>query len=146
MRVFISLALVALPIGAAPAQTTFKLAPALAVEVEDFTIESGWKVIKNGHGNYMVDMIGFNHISGERLLGIDAKDETAAAYADVVVPTAGKYRLWVRYEYPAFCETRFRVVVEQGGKPVADASILTPSPSAARMPLTPPFPSPESFA
>src|SRR5580700_7961866 len=98
-----------------PAQP-FKLAPAVAVGAEDFTIESGWKVIRNGHGNYMVDIIGFNHISGERLLGIDHQTESASAYADIVVPQAGKYRLWVRYEYPAFCETRFRVVVEQNGK------------------------------
>jgi hypothetical protein len=98
----------------------FKLAPAVAVEAEDFTVQKGWKVIKNGHGNYMVDVIGFNHVSGERLLGIDAKDSTASAHADVTVPEAGAYRLWVRYEYPAFCETRFRVVVEQAGKVVAD--------------------------
>ena len=101
--------------GALPAQG-FKLAPAVAVEAEDFTVESGWKVIQNGGGNYMVDVIGFNHISGERLLGIDSKNDTASAFTDVMVPVAGKYRLWVRYEYPAFCETRFRVVVEQNGK------------------------------
>ena len=94
----------------------FRLAPAVALEAEDFTVEKGWKVVKNGEGNYMVDSIGFNHISGERLLGIDAKDQTASAYHDVVIPVAGRYRLWVRYEYPAFCETRFRVAVEQGGK------------------------------
>jgi hypothetical protein len=94
----------------------FKLAPAVAVEAEDFTVESGWKVLRNGHGNYMVDIVGFNHISGERLLGIDEKNDTASAFLDVTVPVAGKYRLWVRYEYPAFCETRFRVIVEQGGK------------------------------
>jgi hypothetical protein len=94
----------------------FKLAPAVAVEAEDFTIESGWKVVQNGHGNYMVDMVGFNHISGERLLCIDEKNETASAFIDVTVPVAGKFKLWVRYEYPTFTETRFRVIVEQGGK------------------------------
>ena len=99
-------------------QQAFKLAPAVALEAEDFTIDKGWKVVKNGHGNYMVDVIGFNHISGERLLCIDAKDETASAYHDVIIHTAGRYRLWVRYEYPAFCETRFRVEIEQGGKTV----------------------------
>ena len=51
----------------------FQLAPAVAVEAEDFTVEKGWQVIQNGHGNYMVDCVGFNHISGERLLGLDAK-------------------------------------------------------------------------
>jgi hypothetical protein len=120
MRGFLAVALVGVLAGLVLPQTTpaqaFKLAPAVAIEAEDFTIESGWKVIRNGHGNYMVDIIGFNHISGERLLGIDAKNDSASAYTDVQVPTAGKYRLWVRYEYPAFCETRFRVIVEQGGK------------------------------
>lgn len=101
-------------------QPPFRLAPAVAVEAEDFQIESGWKVIPNGHGNYMVDMIGFNHISGERLLGIDAKDTTASAFKDITVPVAGDYRLWVRYEYPPHCETRFRVLVQQGGKTLID--------------------------
>lgn len=83
---------------ATPAQT-FTLAPALAIEAEDFTIDSGWKVLQNGSGNYMVDIIGFNHISGERLLHVDSKNESAAAHLDVVIPEAGKYRLWVRYEF-----------------------------------------------
>jgi hypothetical protein len=109
-----------IPLGAQPPQAAFRLAPALALEAEDFQIESGWKVVQNGHGNYMVDAVGFNHISGERLLCTDGKDETASAFLDVNLPEAGKYRLWVRYEYPAFCETRFRVQVEQDGKAVID--------------------------
>jgi hypothetical protein len=111
------LALVAVFFGrSAGAQTTFRLAPAIALEAEDFQVESGWKVIRNGQGNYMVDIIGFNHISGERLLGIDSKDDSASAFADVTIPETGPYRLWVRYEYPAFCETRFRVIVQQDGR------------------------------
>src|ERR1700751_3183458 len=86
---------------------SFKLAPALALEAEDFQVQSGWKVVQNGHGNYMVDAIGFNHISGERLLCVDGKDDTASAFLDVTLPEAGKYKLWARYEYPAFCEARF---------------------------------------
>src|SRR5262245_50419006 len=118
MRRLVLLALL-LP-STALAQQKFTLAPAVLVEAEDFTVTKGWKVIRNGQGNYMVDAIGFNHISGERLLGIDAKDETASAHADVDVPEARTHRLWVRYEYPAFCETRFLVVVEQDGKKVAE--------------------------
>ncbi len=102
------------------AQPAFRLAPAIALEAEDFHVESGWKVIPNGHGNYMVDIIGFNHISGERLLGLDSKDDSASAFADVTVPETGAYRLWVRYEYPGFCEARFRVVVQQDGRNVLD--------------------------
>jgi hypothetical protein len=103
----------------------FQLAPALALEAEDFHVESGWKVLENGEGNYMVDAVGFNHVSGERLLGIDEKDENASASLDATIPEAGAYRLWVRYEYPAFCETRFRVVVRQDGKAVLDRVLGT---------------------
>ena len=38
-------------------QQPFELAPAFAIEAEDFTIEKGWKVVKNGEGNYMVDIV-----------------------------------------------------------------------------------------
>ena len=118
---WICCAAIACVVGAnVQAQLPFQLKPAVALEAEDFTVENGWKVVKDGGGNYMVDIIGFNHISGERLLSIDAKDTTARAYRDVTLPAAGAYRLWARYEYPAFCETRFRIVVEQGGKKVFD--------------------------
>jgi hypothetical protein len=120
MRSALLLTLVVLSPAQPAAAQVFKLAPAVAVEAEDFQVESGWNVVKNGHGNYMVDMIGFNHISGERLLCLDAKDDKGSAFLDVNIPEAGKYRLWVRYEYPAFCETRFRVVIEQNGKAVLD--------------------------
>lgn len=116
MRFFSAIVFLVLSVGAGIAQTEFKLAPAVAVEAEDFHVESGWKVVENGRGNYMVDIIGFNHISGERLLGLDASDTNASAYLDVRIPETGAYRLWVRYEYPPFCETRFRIVVEQDGR------------------------------
>src|SRR5262249_24308149 len=120
MRISITLVVIALVVAECSAQTTFKLTPAVAVEAEDFTIESGWKAIQNGHGNYMVDIIGFNHISGERLLCIDSQNDSASAFMDVTIPETGAYRLWVRYEYPPFCETRFRVIVEQEGRTVLD--------------------------
>src|ERR1043166_7051096 len=98
----------------------FVLAPAVAVEAEDFTIGNGWRVVRNGQGNYMVDIIGFQHISGERLLGTDS-NATASAFADITVPQASDYRLWVRYEYPPFSDTRFNVAVQQGGKEILSA-------------------------
>ena len=116
MRFFIALVFIALSAVEGFSQTGFKLAPAVAVEAEDFHVESGWKVVENGHGNYMVDIVGFNHISGELLLGLDAKNANASAYLDVNIPETGAYRLWVRYEYPPFCEVRFRVVVKQDGR------------------------------
>jgi hypothetical protein len=96
------------------------LAPAVAVEAEEFKIEKGWKVIRVGEGNYTVDIIGFCHMGGERLLQADAADTTASAVMNVNVPEAGDYVLWARYEYPAFTEAIFKVVVEQGGKKVAE--------------------------
>ncbi|MCX5658531.1 MAG: beta-galactosidase trimerization domain-containing protein [Planctomycetota bacterium] len=104
--------------AAPPAPPT--LAPAVAVEAEDFTIEKGWKVVKNGEGNYNVDIIGFGHIGGERLLQAPSADTTASASTNVAVPVDGPYKLWVRYEYPAFTEVRFKAIVEQGGKKVAE--------------------------
>ncbi len=97
----------------------FHLAPAVAIEAEFFEVERGWRVIQNGRGNYMVDTIGFQHIGGERLLGIDEIDASASAHADVEIPEAGDYRLWVRYEYPPMTDARFRVEVAQDGEIVA---------------------------
>lgn len=106
--------------SAAGEKETFKLAPAVAVEAEDFVVQQGWKPIRMGEGNYAVDIIGFSHTSGERFLHADAADVTASAFLDVTVPVAGPYRLWVRYEYMPFTESRFKVAVEQGGKVVAE--------------------------
>lgn len=107
------------PLPARAADAPFVLKPAVAMEAEQFTVERGWTVVKNGHGNYMVDIIGFQHISGERLLCTDEKNATASAYRDITVPAAGAYRLWVRYEYPPFTDARFQVSVVQGGTTVA---------------------------
>ena len=57
-----------------PEVQDFRLQPGFAIEAEDFTIEKDWKVIPNGKGNYLPDGTGFDHVSGERLLGIDAND------------------------------------------------------------------------
>jgi len=105
---------------AAADKEPFRLAPAVAVEAEDFTVQQGWRPVRVGEGNYAVDTIGFSHTSGERFLHADAADTTASAFMDVTVPVAGSYRLWVRYEYMPFTESRFRVVVEQDGRTVAD--------------------------
>lgn len=102
-----------------PALAAFQLKPAVALEAEDFKVEKGWKVVQNGQGNYMVDIIGFQHISGERLLSATATDSTASAYKDITVPVDGDYRLWVRYEYPPFTDLPFSVTILQKGKKVA---------------------------
>lgn len=105
------------------AQEPFKLLPAVAIEAEDFTIERGWKPIHMGEGNYAVDMIGFSHCSGERFLHAEATDASASAYILVDVPKSGAYRLWVRYEYMPFTESRFVVSVEQDGETLAEKTM-----------------------
>ena len=109
-------ALPGVPLCFAAKPAEFRLAPGVVVEAEDFHVQAGWKVVFNGQGNYMVDIIGFNHISGERVLHADKADATASAFADVTVPADGDYRLWVRYEYPTFTDARFGVSVEQAGR------------------------------
>ncbi|MSR30708.1 MAG: hypothetical protein EXR99_04305 [Gemmataceae bacterium] len=92
--------------------------PGVLLEAEDFKIQSGWKVLTNGQGNYMVDIIGFNHISGERLLSLPAGDEKGLATANARLSENGQYRLWVRYEYPVGSDCSFEVQVVQKGKVV----------------------------
>ena len=120
MRFSLALVAAALLVSRATGQTTFQLAPAVAVEAEDFTIESGWTVVPKGHGSDTVDRISFDHVSGEHLLALDSKGENASAYLDVKIPETGAYRLWVRYLYPPFCEARFRLLVQQDGGALVD--------------------------
>src|ERR1051326_3636728 len=94
----------------------------VVMEAEDFKPKgAGWKVVMNGQGNYMVDIIGFNHISGERVLSADAHTKDAKAVATVQIPEAGDYRVWSRFEMPTGTEERFRVEVRQNGKLVGSA-------------------------
>jgi len=92
------------------------------VEAEDFKPQGpGWKMVMNGQGNYMVDIIGFQHISGERVLSGEASAKDAKAVATIHVTEAGDYRVWSRFEQPTGTENRFRVEVRQGGKLVGQA-------------------------
>ncbi len=56
------------------------------------------------------------------LLCVDEKDDTASALHGHHGSRKGQISwLWVRYEYPGFCEeARFKVVVQQGGKNVVE--------------------------
>jgi hypothetical protein len=98
--------------------------PGVMVEAEFFQPQGeGWRVVMNGQGNYMVDIIGFQHISGERLLSADARAADARATATVTIPEAGDYRLWARFETPTGTEERFRVEVRQGGRLVGSGEL-----------------------
>ena len=110
--------IIVLLIRALPSQAQQPAAPSAAVvEAEDFKPQStpdpvGWKVVFNGQGNYMVDTIGFNHISGERLLSTDAHVTDAQA-TTITILEAGDYRVWSRFEQPTNTENRFRVEIRQ---------------------------------
>ena len=108
----LALLLVAASCQAAP----FRLAPAVAVEAEDFVVADGWKAVKDGAGD---------HVSGERLLSLPA-GKAGSASLEIDVPEDGTYRLWVRYEYPAFSDCAFTAVVEQGGKALLRQAMGTP--------------------
>ncbi len=87
------------------------------VEAEHFEpVGDGWSVVMMGQGNYMVDIIGFQHISGERLLSAKSDVKDARATATIQIPEDGDYRLWTRYETPTNCEQRFRVEIRQSDK------------------------------
>ncbi len=66
----------------------------------------------------MVDMIGFQHISGERVLSALANAKNAVAVKDVSIPAAGIYRVWSRFEQPTGTNNAFRVEIKQNGKTV----------------------------
>ena len=102
-------------------QTTLTLTPeftpkSIAVEAEHFQAKGNWIPVSNGQGNLMVDAVGFNHISGEKLLCLPA-DSQGIAETTITIPAAGNYRLWVRYEYPVFCDTSFAIQIHQDGLP-----------------------------
>ena len=98
-------------------------APAgVVVEAEHFKpLDDGWRVVMNGQGNYMVDIIGFQHISGERLLCAHARAVDAKAVATVQVPEDGDYRVWSRFETPTQTQERFRIEIRQQGKLIGSA-------------------------
>lgn len=86
----------------------------IGIEAEHFATKGPWQVIANGQGNLMVDITGFNHISGEKLLSLPA-DSKGTAETPITITKEGKYRLWVRYEYPAFCDASFELEIRQVG-------------------------------
>jgi hypothetical protein len=97
------------------------------LEAERFTVDgpgdTGWRPIAVGEGNYMVDAIGASHVSGGRLLHAAVGSIGATARSDLTVPGEGRYKLWVRYEYPyPTYAVPFEVTVEQAGAVVLRAT------------------------
>ena len=90
----------------------------LVLEAEDFRPRgAGWRPIRVGEGNYMVDSIGASHISGEALLHAPADADGATASLETEIPRAGRYKVWARYEYPyRDYHVLFQVSIEQPGR------------------------------
>ncbi len=89
----------------------------IVLEAEDFrpSGHGGWKAIRDGDGNYMVDIIGASHISGGMLLSAPASAVGAKAVLDTDIPAAGMYKIWARYEAPLKYNCIFDISVVQGG-------------------------------
>lgn len=90
----------------------------VGIEAEHFLTKGAWKTVANGNGNLMVDVVGFNHISGEKLLCLPPHVQ-GTAETPITIPEAGSYKLWVRYEYPVFCDVSFTIEIQQDGVPPA---------------------------
>ena len=116
------------PAFAQPPSPGSGLPPGVVVEAEDFvprgtpgSVGGNWNTLFNGQGNSMVDIIGHQHISGERVLSAPAQAKEALASAKIQLPAPGDYRLWARFEQPTNAENRFRVEVRQGKAEVQTA-------------------------
>jgi hypothetical protein len=56
-------------------------------------------------------------------MGAPAEETRAACHRDLIIPRAGKYRVWVRYVDHRKKKTPFRVKIDQGGKTVLSGEL-----------------------
>lgn len=87
----------------------------LVIEAETMNLQVGWKSVRVGAGNLLVDQIGSSHISGERLALLPA-DQKGKATTKVRIPHAGVYVMWVRHEQAEGCDASFTVQIIQNTK------------------------------
>lgn len=85
----------------------------LVLEAEEFRPRSGWKPLRNGQGNYMVDAIGASHFSNEQVLHAESNAAGAVAELETTIPAAGRYSVWAQYEAPLGHNVCFEVAIEQ---------------------------------
>ncbi len=89
-------------------------------EAEEFhTAGRGWRAKKYGE-NYYVGTFANTFLSRKAFLGAPEQCERATASYQVQILSAGRYLALVRYEAAYRFETRFRLVVEQGGNKKLD--------------------------
>jgi hypothetical protein len=80
------------------------------IEAESLNVRSGWEVIGGRQGF----AVGQPMLWSAKRLRAGADDASAVASADISVPAAGVYNLWVRYDSPYGFDTLFSVEVRQG--------------------------------
>ena len=90
----------------------------IVIEAETMELQGGWKAVRVGAGNLLVDQLGSSHISGERLALLPA-DQNGQATIKVRIPHAGAYVVWVRHEHATGCDASFTVQINQAGKGLA---------------------------
>jgi hypothetical protein len=92
----------------------------LLCEAEEFTVEApGWTAKPWGENAYAATFAN-TFLSRRAFLGAPAAGPTARARIAIAVKDAGRYLVLARYEAAYRFETRFRVQIEQGGRPVFD--------------------------
>jgi len=121
----------------------------LVLEAEEFRPRSGWKPLRNGQGNYMVDAIGASHFSNEQVLHAESNAAGAVAELETTIPAAGRYSVWAQYEAPLGHNVCFEVAIEQAegqvfrqtygagtdeGARAAAAAAKLPNPEKAKVP------------
>ena len=75
-----------------------------------------WRVGRHGFDLYQNNTFGGHWQSRTRTAMTDAGGNRATLSAEVEVPKAGKYKLWVKYECPPLFNYAFEVRVSQGTK------------------------------
>ena len=93
--------------------TPYRQAPGVVLEAERMELAEGFRAVRMGQGNLLVDTGTHHALSGERVAQLPA-GESGLARGTVVLPEKGDYRLWVRYEHVPGTGSPFIVRVTQG--------------------------------
>ena len=81
---------------------------------------TGWRVGRHGFDLYQNNTFGGHWQSRTRTAMTDAGGNRARLRARVVIPKAGKYKLWVKYECPPLFNYAFDVRLSKGMKTLFD--------------------------
>jgi hypothetical protein len=102
----------------------------ILIEAEEFKVDRGpWRVIDLSEAYYAATLSN-TFISRQHLLAAPAQtSEEARASYRTLIPTAGRYRIWSRYECPSRWSVEHTLRIEQRGRVVFERKYgLTSSP------------------